>query len=72
MFLYYYLLWNPALSRVLIFTPTVYPHLVLNYDLAFFIKVDPLKLESQNQAKNIPVVLSSSPIKMLDNAGYQD
>ena len=28
------------------------------------IKVDPLNLESQNQAKNIPVGLPSSPIKI--------
>jgi len=26
--------------------------------------MNPIKLESQNQAKNIPVVLSSSPIKI--------
>ena len=30
----------------------------------FAIKFNPLNLESQNQAKNIPVVLPSSPIKI--------
>ena len=32
--------------------------------LAIFPYMDPLNLESQNQAKNIPVVLPSSPIKI--------
>ena len=31
-------------------------------------KVDPLNLETQNQAKNIPVVLPSSPIKIWDKS----
>ena len=35
----------------------------LRFSLFFPIKVDPINLESQNQAKNIPVVLPSSPIK---------
>ena len=30
----------------------------------FALKVDPLNLESQNKAKNIPVILSSLPIKI--------
>ena len=34
------------------------------YREIFDIKVDPLNLKSQNQAKNIPVVLPSSPIKI--------
>ena len=38
---------------------------VLGLKLRFFpIKVDPLNLESQNQAKNICVVLPSSPINV--------
>ena len=51
---------------VLIVTPAVYPQLVLNYDFSYFPpkKVDPLNLESQNQAKNISVVLTSSTIKI--------
>ena len=49
--------------RVLIVTPAVYPHLVVNYDFSYFL----LKLESQNQVYNIPVVLPSSAVKVLDN-----
>jgi len=39
-------------------TPAVYPHLVVSYNF------DLLNLESQNQAKNIPMVLPSSQIKI--------
>ena len=53
------------MPRLLKVTPAVYLNLndftgVLN----FAIKVFPLNLESQNQAKNIPVDLPSSPIKI--------
>ena len=44
-----------ALPRLLIVIPAVYPHLVVNY---------PLNIESQTQAKNIPVALPSFPIKI--------
>ena len=37
--------------------------------LFFPLTVDPLNWESQNQAKNIPVVLPSSPIKNLRQIG---
>ena len=62
--MYTFKLGNPALSRLLIVSPAVYPHLAVNYDFSFFfpIKFDPLNLESQNQAKNVPVALYSSPI----------
>ena len=49
------------MPKLFIVTPAVYPRLVLNFDLPIF---DPLNLEYQNQAKNIPVVLSSFPIKI--------
>ena len=39
----------------------IWPILPGNY--IFFIQVDPLNLESQSQAENIPVGLPSSPIK---------
>ena len=53
------------LPTVIIVTPAVYPHLVVNYDFSkFFYKKDPLNLESQNQAQNIPVGLPSSQIKI--------
>ena len=42
--------------REVIVSPTDYPRFVVNYDQ--------LKLESQNQAKNIPMGLLSSPIKI--------
>ena len=42
--------------REVIVSPTDYPRFVVNYDQ--------LKLESQNQAKNIPMGLPSSPIKI--------
>ena len=45
------------LPRFLIVTTAVYLRLVLNYVVTLLIKVDPLNLESQNQAKKIPVVL---------------
>ena len=47
---------NPALHRGVIVSPTDYTRFVVNYDH--------LNLESQNQAKNIPVVLPSFPIKI--------
>ena len=37
---------------------------VLPGNLIFAIKIEPPNLESQNQAKNIPVVIPSSPIKI--------
>jgi len=65
----------PELPRLLIVTLAVYPHLVLNHDftrkLNFPYKVDPLNLESQNKTKNIPVVLPSSPIKILRQIGQE-
>ena len=48
------LAWEPpALPRLLIFSPAVYPQVVVNYDFSYFspIKIDPLNLDSQNQAK---------------------
>ena len=36
---------------------------ILPGNYIFFIQVDPLNLESQSQAENIPVGLPSSPIK---------
>ena len=46
-------------------TPTVYPHFNDLPGIKIFdFKVDPLNLKSQ--AKNIPVVIPSSPIKILD------
>ena len=41
-----------------------YQHLIVNFDFIFFPYMDPLNLESQNQAKNIHVFLPSSPIKI--------
>jgi len=46
---------------VLIVTPAVYPHLFVYYN--------PLNLESQNQAKNIPLAFPSSTIKLWDKLG---
>ena len=37
---------------------------VLPGNLIFAKKIEPPNLESQNQAKNIPVVIPSSPIKI--------
>ena len=47
-------------------SPAVYPRYVVIMILAIFTNtiVDPLNLESQNQAKNIPVIFPSSPIKI--------
>ena len=55
-----------AQPRLLVVTPTVYPYLVGNYDFNLFLltKVDSLNLESQNQAMNISIVLTSSPNKI--------
>ena len=65
---------NTALPKLLKVTPTVYPHLNSRrlpalerfYQESKFslLKFDPLNLESQNRAENIPVSLSSSPIKI--------
>ena len=51
----FYQLGNPAWSGGVIISPTFYPPLGVNYDFGqtFSLKVDPLNLESQNQAKNI-------------------
>ena len=39
-------------------SPAVYPRYVVNYDLAIFShKIDPLNLESQNQAKTLKLPL---------------
>ena len=51
-----------ALSRLLKVTPAVYPHSNdFTGKLIIAIKVDPLNLESQNRAKNIPVGPSCFP-----------
>ena len=57
---------NPALPRYVTHsTPAVYPHLDgFTGKLNFVIKVDSTNLESQNQAKNISVILLRSPIKI--------
>ena len=57
-----YQLGNPAWSRGVIVSPTVYLPIVVNYDLSYFfqLKEDPPNLESQNQAKNILVENRSS------------
>ena len=51
---------------VLIYTPAVYLPLGDFYreTNVFAVKVDPLNLESQNEAKNFPEVLPRSPIKI--------
>ena len=56
---------NPALPRLLI-ASAVYPRSwkILPGNWIFGIKIDLLNLESHNQAKNIPVALLSSPIKI--------
>ena len=56
---FYNYLGNPVLPRLIKVTPAVYPHLN-----DFSVKVDTLNLEFQIQAKNIPVGLPSSPIKI--------
>ena len=53
---------NPALPRVLKRHSRRLPE--LGRKIFFPIEVDPLNLESQNQDKNIPMVLPSSPIKI--------
>ena len=55
---------SAALPRLLKVTPAVYPHLNDFTGKNFVVKVDPLNLESQNQANNITVGLPSSPIKI--------
>ena len=53
------------LPGILIVTPPVYPHLVVNNDFSYFSwLLKSLNLESQNQTKNIPVTFPSSTIKM--------
>lgn len=60
-----YYLENPALIAHFTVTPAVNPRLELNYDFSIFSsKVDPFNLKSQTQAKNIPMGLPSSPIKI--------
>ena len=66
-----YWLGNPALPRLLKVTPTVYPHMNdFTRKLNFCYKDDPLKLESQNHAKNVPVGLPSSLIKIQGFLSY--
>ena len=56
---------NPALPRLLKVTPAVYPHLNdFTGTLNFPYKSRPTYLKISNQAKNIPVGLPSSPIKI--------
>ena len=55
------------MSRLLKVTPP-FTRTWTIYREIFAIKVDPLNLESQNQTKNIPVGLSSSPIKIWDKS----
>jgi len=57
---------NPALPKVLIVTPAVYPHFVdFSGKLFFAIKVDSLNIDLPvRPARNIPVVLPSSQIKI--------
>jgi len=50
---------NTALPRLLIITHAVYPHFVWQNDFSYF-----CSYKTQNQAKNIPVVLPSSHIKI--------
>ena len=61
---YYKLAWEPSAAQ---FTKS-YPrrlHAQIRFYRDFFsIKVDPLNLESQNQARNIPMGLPSFPIKI--------
>ena len=58
------LAFKPSVPRLIMVTTAVYPHLVELGKLRFRNK-SPLTLESTNQAKNIPVALLSSPIKIL-------
>ena len=39
------------LPKVLMVTPAVYPHMVVNYGFSYFprIKIDPINLESENR-----------------------
>ena len=66
LYIYRYKPGNPALTRLLKVTPAVYPWTltILPGNKIFAIKVDPLNLESRNQAKNIPLAFPSSPIKI--------
>ena len=50
-FIFHLVFENPALPRVIIVTPTVYPRFVLNYDFSYFPYKTPLSLtlESKNQ-----------------------
>ena len=60
----YILAWDPALPKFLIATPMRLTGLGRYSAIFAPIKVDPLNLKSQNQAKKIPVVLPCSPIKI--------
>ena len=64
MSLYNRLAWKPSVTRGNHRYSRSLPALgrKLRFGLFFSIKVDPLNLESLNQAKNIPVGLPSSPI----------
>ena len=64
MSLYNRLAWKPSVTRGNHRYSRSLPALgrKLRFGLFFSIKVDPLNLESLNQAKNIPVGLASSPI----------
>ena len=60
---YYVLAWKPGAAQV---THSYYRHLpALGRNYIFAIKVNPIDLKLCNQAKNIPMGLPSSPIKML-------
>ena len=54
--LIYLLVWEPSfVPDTHSYSPAVYPPLVINYYFSYFPwKVDPIKLDSINQAKNIP------------------
>ena len=70
MYLYKPLLGNPALPRLHLVTPDVYPHLVdFTGKLNFPNKTRPTHSESQNKAKNIPLALSSSCNQYLRQIG---
>ena len=56
------LAWEPSVAR------GTYSYSRLLPTQFFPIQVDPLHLESQNQAKNIPVVLQSFPMKIWDKS----
>ena len=64
--LYLLLAWEPSAAQVTHSYSRRLPALIrsLPGNKLFAIKVDPLKFESQNQAKNIPVGLPRPPFKL--------